>query len=489
RTSYNVNTALEKLRDKFEQLFDFDFSFYFSVEHNAITTYSSHKFPDELKKEICGKIKEYFDDDTKQDIQEFLTSEFKFNTENSLFSDMLIKSLFANDSIVGILGFINLPPKKFISYQRDYFYHLISKLQELIFQIDSIVENQNRILSSIFDQIQSIIIRVDLESGDILTNKAGQDLLDLYKISTCNFDDIKTIFDSDWDEILEEVVNNKTYRGTSLVGEEKDILVFGLNIVAYSDPPVVNEGLLINAKDITDIKKIEDMKADIISNVSHELKTPVAIVKEYLSLLHDEISGPLNEMQHKFVGTISNNLDRLERLISSFLDMSKLNSGKMHTNFEDEKVSGLVNGIIEPFNLRYKNNNMTLTYQPEDSELIFLLDRDMIAQIMVNLLENAYKYAGKNVNVIVKSYVNEHNNLILVVQDNGKGISKKDQKKIFDRFYRAGLEEEARLPGSGLGLSIIKDMIKIIGGEIRLESVLGEGCSFFVELPSPNIEN
>ncbi len=485
RSAYDVNLALEKLSDKFEDLFAFDYSFYYSVGKGGITGSSRPNVPDAFSRRISELLKNYFDDSGAASLHAHLKEKLAAEIPEVPVTDLMVATFHSGERVIGTWGFLKIDNPRFSSKQKEDFHYLFTLIQGLLQQIDTIVGNQNRMLSSIFNQIQSIIIRVDLDSGGILTNKPG---LDLFRKGEAElrFEDVRQVFGGDWDAVLDEIRQEGLSRKIFVTGDERDSLAYGVSVIEYSDPPFIERGLLINAKDITDQKKIEDMKADLISNVSHELKTPLAIVKEYISLLHDQVGGPLNEMQQGFIRTIGGNLDRLERIIGNFLDMSRLSSGKLLVRISPQSVPEVLNEIIEPFQIRYKNKGMSLTINIPDPELTFPMDKDIMAQILVNLLENAYKYAGDNSKVELETAINDDGNLFIAVRDNGKGIPRKDQKKIFDRFFRAGLEEDVRQPGSGLGLAIIKDMVELLGGRIWLESEVGSGSSFYVELPPGN---
>jgi len=491
RSSYDINVALDSLRNRLEMIFPFDASFHYAPNDRQLQLQSGKEIPATIKDHVLLRIRSYFLEKPEMEIADYLRRQLKVGETDAVISDLLVQEFRTEKEMIGVWGFMITDGTRYTDKHREQFSKMMPVIQDLISQVDTIVENQNRILSSIFNQIQSILIRVDLDTGEILTNNLGRQLLEIGRRSVgddLHFADVQRVLDGNWEHILSEIGKDQTYRANFLVGDEKDSLVFGVSVMPYQDPPVINNGLLITARDITDIKKIEDMKADLISNVSHELKTPVAIIKEYLSLLNDQIVGPVNEMQGNFIHTIGNNLDRLERLIMNFLDMSKLNSGKLVLKFHEEDVTEIIKSIIEPFHLRFSKKGMQFDTDIPEPGTRFTMDRDMFSQVIVNLLENAYKYAGENASVKLMTKIEENGHLMIKVADTGKGIARKDQSKIFDRFFRAGLEDDVRLPGTGLGLSIIKDMLELIGGRIWLESEVGVGTTFFAEIPAGTIQ-
>jgi two-component system sensor histidine kinase VicK len=291
-------------------------------------------------------------------------------------------------------------------------------------------------------------------------------------------------FPQDWDKVQKTCIEDKKiYRHKVFLGESKaDRLVFDTVTDRFQNLPFIENGLILVARNITDNQRVEDMKADLISNVSHELKTPVAIVKEYVSLMADGIGGTLSPDHQEFVFIIAKNLERLERLINNVFDVMKTDKTRRKQQITDVYIPDLIQEVVDLFKVRYASKNMTLTTKVKKDLPTIPTDRDALMQILVNFVENAYKYSDENSEVIIFADIRKDGDLYMYVKDHGRGIAKKDQDKIFQRFFRTGLDLE-RLPGAGLGLSITKDVVEQMGGEIWFESELNKGTTFYVTIP------
>ncbi len=229
------------------------------------------------------------------------------------------------------------------------------------------------------------------------------------------------------------------------------------------------------------LERLDNIKDEFISSTSHEIRTPLAIIKSAIDILKEGIAGPLTNKQMEFVYTTSRNIDRLNRVVNKLLDLSRLESGKVKLNYSLFSMQKLIDELILSFNQKAKLNNVTLENNLHNAPPYLHADIDMLSQILINLIDNALKYAKNKVAVQVYS----SGPLIHIsVTDDGEGISPDNIKKIFNRF------EQINRPlggggykGTGLGLAICKDIADLHKGKIWATSTLGKGTQIHLTLP------
>ncbi len=220
----------------------------------------------------------------------------------------------------------------------------------------------------------------------------------------------------------------------------------------------------------------EKSKNDFFANFSHELRTPLNSVISSSELLNEEIFGSLNEKQKEYVNDIQTASLHLLGMINDILDMAKLEANSMllnPTEFELTDLSQAVCNIIKPL-AQKKGTQIIKKYK----NITVKADYQKIQQIMFNLLSNAIKYTPQNGKVTI-SLTDDDKNFEISVKDTGIGIDKKYHKKIFEKFAQIGSEKNS----NGLGLTIIKELVKLHGGKIKLKSELGKGSEFIISLP------
>ncbi len=241
---------------------------------------------------------------------------------------------------------------------------------------------------------------------------------------------------------------------------------------------------------ITDRKKAEEklkkqdrLKTELVVNVSHELRTPLTIFKNIISNLQAGVAGSLNPKQHKNLEIADKEIDRLARIISDFLDISKIESGTISLRMQQVRVQSLVSDVAELLKPLADEKNMELVTSMGDEELFVDVDRDRIVQVLANLINNAVKFVpdcGGRVMVRAKKLDNE---VSIAVQDNGRGIEPDDMDKIFNRFFQVEKYVGPGEHGTGLGLAISKELTELHGGRIEVASEVGCGTTFTVFLP------
>lgn len=227
-----------------------------------------------------------------------------------------------------------------------------------------------------------------------------------------------------------------------------------------------------------EIEKTEKLRRDFLANVSHDLRTPLTIVKAYAERVRD-ISYRDEQKRNEHCKVIIDEVDRLTDLVNDILELSKLQSGTVQPEKTKVDLSYIAKTVMERFSiLQEQGYSLSLVY---DENAIVDCDAQMIEQVMYNLVGNAVSYTGedKTVKVTVKK---EENKVIVRVTDTGKGIAPSEKDKVWDRYYRASQTKRA-VKGSGIGLSIVKSLLIAHDAEYGIDSVVNNGSTFWFSLP------
>ncbi len=235
-------------------------------------------------------------------------------------------------------------------------------------------------------------------------------------------------------------------------------------------------------RDISREAEMERMKNEFISTVSHELRTPMTSIKGYTDLLIGEKVGVLSDQQRRFVHVIKTNADRLTALVNDFLDISRMETGRVKLKMENLDVIALVHTVVDNFRGQMVEKELELVVDLPARLPLVRGDEDRVIQILENLTSNAWKYTPAGGKVTVRAGVTD-DFVQIDVSDTGIGIAEKDQEHIFDRFYRTEQAEVRAVDGTGLGLSIVKMLIGLLGGDIWVESRENQGTTFSFTLP------
>ena len=250
-------------------------------------------------------------------------------------------------------------------------------------------------------------------------------------------------------------------------------------------------GLLRVAKDISDKKRVEKrlkeldrMKSEFVSNVSHELRTPLTAIKGSVDNMLDGITGPLNEKQVQYLTRIKSNSDRLGRLITDLLDLSKIEAGKIELRPSCLTASSLITEVEELLRPVALEKQIRLESAVPDDAVTIWADKDKVLQILLNLVGNALKFTPPNGQVTIAVKHEDAEWVKFSIADTGPGIPSLESAKIFDKFYQLEQSNKQKAKGTGLGLAISKRLAEMHGGKIWLESGTDAGSVFSFTLPA-----
>lgn len=347
------------------------------------------------------------------------------------------------------------------------FNNMADKLQETI--KDSL-DKQNK-LEAILRSMDSGVIAIDKNSKVIMINPYAKRIFGINKdiIGEKLMDNIR---DFEFEDIFNDI--NDEYRELKILWpKERELRVRTADIIRGKE----KIGTVAVVNDITDIKRLENMRSQFVANVSHELKTPLTSIKGFAETLK-YVDDPVN--REKFLDIINDEADRLTRLINDILTLSNIE------NEIDEKVEEIkVNDIVKDVYYLMKNTadkkNIRLLTAVEDVPNL-LGNSDRFKQMIINLVDNAIKYTDYNGTVKVGTKY-ENKECIIWVEDTGVGIPKKHIRRLFERFYRVDKARSRVQGGTGLGLAIVKHIVMAFNGIIEVESEVNKGSKFVIKIP------
>jgi len=271
---------------------------------------------------------------------------------------------------------------------------------------------------------------------------------------------------------------------TNLNGLKQEIdgkdFYFNLRISVITSDTPGNEEYVLTLTDVTPEKKSEISKDDFITITSHELRTPMTIIKSYLWLMQEEKAGALNQKQKDYITKAINSSERMLSLINDMLSVSKLEQGKIEYKLEVFDIGKFISETLPEFEEKAKENSTKLAFEHDGEEKLILGDKKRLKEIIYNLVGNSVKFT-KNGTIKVKIAQNDSFVKISVIDD-GKGISKEDMPKLFRKFGKLenSYETMAESTGTGLGLYITKQLVEGMGGKISAKSDgVGKGSEFF----------
>ena len=321
----------------------------------------------------------------------------------------------------------------------------------------------------------SVDLRCWLMSGTLCDGaEEPQNFAD--KIARCRECVTRELLSENLDPLAED-----EYRELSLERDGEQLVV-KVKVTPITDSDGDYTGRVIAIRDITTEYEIAQMKNEFVSTVSHELRTPLTSIKGYVDLILDGDAGEINEIQKEFLGIVQENSDRLVELINDMLDISRIESGRIHLKIEPLYLPDLIEGAVDTFRALASQAGREIKLRvPEDLPLA-AADSDRVRQVLINLVSNAIKYSPEGGDVTI-SAKHTGDTVRVSVADKGLGISREDQKMLFTKFYRVDSAMTREIGGTGLGLSICKSIIELLGGEIGVKSTPGSGSTFWFTLP------
>jgi PAS domain S-box-containing protein len=328
------------------------------------------------------------------------------------------------------------------------------------------------------------LVVVDAKGRVVMMNPAAERLLDVSRKEKIG----KSILDQLKENQMVSLIKNspsKEYREIELISQQDETK----KVLRESSAVIENEngqpvGMVAVLSDITKQKELDRLKSTFVANVSHELRTPLVAIQKSISLILGRETGPITPTQEQFLSIADRNLTRLSRLIEDLLSLSKLEAGKVQLNRQPHQIGQVIQDTVDARANWVKTKGINLEVSVPEGLPEVNVDSDKIIQVLTNLIGNAIKFTPNNGKIIVGAALSKEENAITAsVADNGIGIPKEHLGKIFDKFYQVGERVATDIGGTGIGLSVAKEIVEIHGGRIWVESEHGSGAKFIFTLP------
>ncbi len=274
--------------------------------------------------------------------------------------------------------------------------------------------------------------------------------------------------------------------GIQLRGETIEDLVqqrtnFNLWLILLMDAILILAAVFVY-RSIRQQVRLTQIKSEFISNVSHEIRTPLAVINMYSETLEmDRIKD--EEKKKEYYRIINTETNRLSAIVNKILNFSRIESGKRSYKFEETDLNELITKTLDTYQHHFKNKGFTCNFMPAENLPVIIADHEALTDALINLIDNAIKYSNDKKQIDIETGKGQ-NTVFVSIKDYGVGIADKDQKLVFDKFYRVtrgNLAHQAK--GSGIGLSIVKHIMEAHGGSVSLKSKSGEGSRFTLHFP------
>ncbi|MGI2294373.1 cell wall metabolism sensor histidine kinase WalK [Paenibacillus sp. GXUN7292] len=349
----------------------------------------------------------------------------------------------------------------------------------------SVNEEENEKLFSILSNMSDGVLASDEHDNIIVWNRRALELLQIKKCEGINLWELLALTEENQTELMsgrrQTVIMRSSATGDAEDDKEDSLLRITFTPIHRRDAGIV--GTIAVIQDVTEQEKLEQSRRQFVANVSHELRTPLTTIKSYAEALQD---GALDEreLSQRFVGVISNETERMIRLVTDLLHLSRLDSNTGPLRKQRINLHEMLDEVADRFSFQLRQKSIRAVVTVERGLKTAWMDRDQIDQVLDNLMSNAIKYTldGGSIVMAAKRSANK-SDLEISVKDTGIGIPHKDLNRIFERFYRVDKARSRNMGGTGLGLSIAREIVKAHGGSISLQSELNEGTTVTFTLP------
>jgi two-component system phosphate regulon sensor histidine kinase PhoR len=329
-------------------------------------------------------------------------------------------------------------------------------------------------LAMVLANLTDGVVMTDSEEKILLANPAAERLFNFKEAAVTGLPLIEAVHDYEIDEAVKKCMNTTHEQTLQLEANGRFIRVIAVPIA-----PGRTSSTLVLFQDLTELRNLQTMRRELIGNISHDLRTPIAGIKAMVETLQDTA---LNDKQtaSDFLTRINSEVDRLTQMVTELTELSHIETGRAELKRVTTSLNYLIEEVAAQMNPLAKSGTITLTTELNPNIPAIKVDRDRIRQTLTNLVHNAIKFNNPGGKVIISTNCNNES-VIVNVSDTGMGISKEDLPHIFERFYKA---DKARSQGgSGLGLAIAKHTIQAHGGNISVKSEEGKGSTFSFTLP------
>ena len=364
------------------------------------------------------------------------------------------------------------PPKDNLEKATDVLNHLAVELES---KFKNLEQDQARI-DAVLSYMNDGVMILDHFGYVVFTNLAFQKIFNVEGDQTIGQKINRVIPYYQIIDLWEEFESTGLYQGSLIELSEFGKLI-QVNIFPF-ETNTTKQSILI-FQDLTKLRQLETVRRDFISNISHELRTPLASLKAIAETLQiSALDDPT--AARKFLEKMDTEIDSLTLLVNELLELSRIESGQVPLEMVPTSAWEILSNAFERMKILAEKEKIDLTAKKQEGQYSILADPPRLTQVLVNIIHNAIKFSSKGGKIRCSLHYQE-GKAIFRIRDNGIGIPREDLPRIFERFYKSRRVKKGA--GTGLGLSIAKHLVEAHGGEIWVESQLGEGSTFYISLP------
>jgi two-component system phosphate regulon sensor histidine kinase PhoR len=366
------------------------------------------------------------------------------------------------------------------------------EINQLAQNINDLVRQQKKVLAQITaekNRIQTIlnsmmegVIALDNQGNILLLNSAVENFLGIAQETYLGKNILHLIRNYDLERAVKQALKSEKSITQELQLIYPEPSFYYLKATPLKNQEQGKKGIVILLRNSTKEKKLDQMRTEFVANVSHELRTPLTSISSFLETLRDgAIDDPA--AAHRILEIMSKETSRLAKLIDDLLHLSKIEERRVVHRWQLVQLKEIINQVTAMFQPQAQQKSLSLTVELPVELPCVSGDPDLLAQVLTNLVDNAIKYTPPDGHILIRA-ATDKDNVQVEVKDTAIGIPPEDLPRVFERFYRVEKARARELGGIGVGLAIVKHIIKAHGGSIKVESIPHQGSTFKVTLPA-----
>ena len=349
-----------------------------------------------------------------------------------------------------------------------------------------VVKQEKELLSHILDNVETGILYYDSDKTLLLSNPTGEIFLTHYQIEEASQSKQSDLVDIE--EKLIDVFSTKSPVEFTIELKETYYVVTILPLLERESREL--RGIVVSTKDLTKEHRLDKMRVDFINNISHELRTPLVMIQGYSEAVLDDVAETIEEKK-EMAKIIRDESQRMNRMVNEMLDLSRMEAGYIELQKTEVNLNTYLRNLLFRFDTMADDVEVSLQMEAPKETIYQILDKDKMDQVFVNLVNNAIRHTSmtdKDEKVVTLQLLKEQelNEIVMIVKDTGTGIPDEDLPYIFDRFFKADKARNnqiSKAKGTGIGLSLVKNIIEAHDGFIEVESSFEEGSAFIIHIP------
>jgi two-component system phosphate regulon sensor histidine kinase PhoR len=337
-------------------------------------------------------------------------------------------------------------------------------------------------LGTILDSMVEGVVVTSSDGTIVVTNRALREMFLRTQDQLIGRAPIAALRVVELHEAIEEAARSAKRTSVEFAVESVRPRTLAASVAPLRGPQGESAGCVAVLSDVTELRRLEGLRREFVANVSHELRTPVAAVRAAVETLQ---SGALDDPKFakEFVAIIERHADRLRRLVEDLLELSRIEAKEMQLRPESLSLKEQCEHVVELFALAAKSKRTQLSLAIAADAGVVFADRRGLEHVLTNLVDNAIKYAGEDSSITVRAASLDEGRARVTVEDTGPGIEARHLPRLFERFYRVDTGRSRQLGGTGLGLAIVKHMAEAMHAKVSVESEVGKGTRFHVDIP------